>query len=125
MGNTNVNAGRIILINCSFFETSLFIAHTVAVKHFGFGQQDRQLARRDFLAIGATYSKFLRCGRVELMYIPAYEFIKYALWPPIWDLLHLRKPRGIARITAFVKGFIEGLRVPLDKATMIFVDDRA
>jgi hypothetical protein len=59
------------------------------------------------------------------MYSPAYEFIKYALWPPIWDLLHLRKPREITRITAFVTGFIEGLHAPLDKATMIFVDDRA
>jgi len=118
---------RDIAIRALFARYHIYETSTMAVKHFGFRtwQQGRQLTRRDFLAIGATYSKFLRCGRIELMYIPAYEFIKYALWPPIWDLLHLRKPRGIARITAFVKGFIEGLRAPLDKATMIFVDDRA
>jgi glycosyltransferase involved in cell wall biosynthesis len=112
-------AMRALLARHHVFETS-----TIAVKHFGFRtwQQGRQLTRRDFLAIGATYSKFLKCGRIELMYIPAYVFIKYALWPPIWDLLHLRQPSGIMRITAFVKGFIEGLRTPLDKATLVFVE---
>jgi glycosyltransferase involved in cell wall biosynthesis len=94
------------------------------VKHFGFRtwQEGRELTRRDFLAIGAVYSKFLKSGRVELMYIPAYEFIRFALWPPIWDLLRLRQPRGILRITAFIKGFIGGIRTPLDKATMRFID---
>ena len=58
------------------------------------------------------------------MYVPAYEFTKYALWPPIWELLHLRQPRGIVRITAFVNDIIEGLRTPLDKTTMTFVEGR-
>ena len=112
---------RALLARYHVYETS-----TIAVKHFGFRswQQGPQLARRNFLGIGAAYSKFLKCGRIELMYIPAYEFIKYALWPPIRDLLHLRQPRGIVRITAFVKGFIEGLRTPLDKTTMMFVEDK-
>jgi GT2 family glycosyltransferase len=111
---------RALLARYHVYETS-----TIAVKHFGFRswQQGRQLTRRNFLGIGAAYSKFLKCGRIELMYIPAYEFIKYALWPPIWDLLHLRQPSGIVRITAFVKGFVEGLRTPLDRTTMIFVED--
>jgi GT2 family glycosyltransferase len=110
---------RALLARYHVFETS-----TIAVKHFGFRtwQQGRQLTRRNFLGIGAAYSKFLKCGRVELTYIPAYEFIKYALWPPIRDLLHLRQPSGIVRITAFVKGFIDGLRTPLDRSTMIFVE---
>ena len=111
---------RALLARYHVYETS-----RIAVKHFGFRtwQQGRLLAHRDFLAIGGAYSKFLRCGHIELMYVPAYEFTKYALWPPIWDLLHLRQPRGIVRVTAFVKGFIEGLRTPLDKTTLTFVDD--
>jgi glycosyltransferase involved in cell wall biosynthesis len=114
-------AMRALLARYHIYETS-----TIAVKHFGFRtwQQGRQLTRRNFLGIGAAYSKFLKCGRIELMYIPAYELIKSALWPSISDLLHLRQPRGILRITAFAKGFIEGLRAPLDKATMIFVEEQ-
>jgi len=112
-------AMRALLARYHVYETS-----TIAVKHFGFRtwQQGRQLTRRNFFGIGAAYSKFVRCGRIELMYIPAYEFIKYALWPPIRDLVHLRQPSGFVRITAFVKGFIEGLRTPLDRATMTFVE---
>lgn len=110
---------RALLARYHVFETS-----TIAVKHFGFRswQQGPQLARRNFLGIGAAYSKFLKCGRIELMYIPAREFIKYALWPPIRDVLHLRQPRGIVRITAFAEGFIDGLRTPIDRATMLFVE---
>jgi glycosyltransferase involved in cell wall biosynthesis len=112
-------AMRALLSHYHVYETS-----TIAVKHFGFRnwQQGRQLAHRDFLAIGATYSKFFKCGRAGLMYIPAHEFIKYALWPLIRDLLHLRQPRGIVRITAFAEGFIGGLQTPVDRATMKFVE---
>jgi glycosyltransferase involved in cell wall biosynthesis len=112
-------AMRALLARHHVFETS-----TIAVKHFGFRswQQGPQLARRNFLGIGAAYSKFLKCGRIELMYVPAHEFIKYALWPPIRDVLHLRQPRGMVRITAFAEGFVEGLRTPVDRATMIFAE---
>jgi glycosyltransferase involved in cell wall biosynthesis len=98
----------------------------IAVRHFGFRtwQQGRQLTHRDFLAIGAAYSKFLKCGRVDLAYIPAHEFIKYALWPLILDLLNLRQPRGFVRIKAFAEGFIGGLRTPVDRATMLFVEEQ-
>jgi glycosyltransferase involved in cell wall biosynthesis len=111
---------RALLAHYHVYETS-----TIAVKHFGFRswQQGPQLARRNFLGIGAAYSKLLKCGRIELMYIPAHEFIKYALWPPIRDLLHFRQPRGIVRITAFAEGFVDGLRTRVDKATMKFVED--
>jgi GT2 family glycosyltransferase len=113
---------RALLAGYAVYETS-----KIAVKHFGFRswQQGQQLARRNFLGIGAAYSKFLKCGRIQLMYIPAREFITYALWPPIRDVLHLRQPRGIVRITAFAEGFLGGLRTPVDRATMIFVEDRA
>jgi glycosyltransferase involved in cell wall biosynthesis len=110
---------RALLARYHIYETS-----TIAVKHFGFRtwQQGRQLARRDFLAIGAAYSKLLKCGHIELAYIPAYEFTKYALWPPIRDLLHFRQPSGMVRITAFLEGIMGGLCTPIDRTTMRFVD---
>jgi glycosyltransferase involved in cell wall biosynthesis len=113
-------AMRALLANYHVYETS-----AIGVKHFGFRtwQDGRELARRNFLGIGAAYSKFVRCGRKDVIYIPAYEFIRFALWPPLRDLFCLRQPRGVVRITAFLTGFTEGLRAPLDKATMVFVDD--
>jgi glycosyltransferase involved in cell wall biosynthesis len=113
-------AMRALLARYNVYETT-----SIVVKHFGFRtwQQGVQLTRRNFLGIGAAYSKFLKSGRVELMYIPAYEFFRSALWPPIRDLLYLRQPRGIVRITAFIEGFIVGCRTPIDRATMMFVDE--
>jgi GT2 family glycosyltransferase len=113
---------RALLAGYHVYETS-----SVAVKHFGFRswREGPQLARRNFLGIGATYSKFLKSGRIQLMYIPAREFIKYALWPPIRDVLHLRPPRGIVRITAFTKGFIDGLSTRVDRKTMMFENDNS
>lgn len=115
-------AMRALLAHYHVYETT-----AVAVKHFGFRtwQQGSQLARRNFLGIGAAYSKFLRCGRADLTYIPVYEFVSSALWPPIWDVLRLRQPSGIVRITAFVEGFMNGIRTPIDRATMKFIDKRA
>jgi glycosyltransferase involved in cell wall biosynthesis len=112
---------RALIAGYFIYETS-----SIAVKHFGFRtwQQGRQLARRDFLAIGAAYSKLLKCGHIGLAYIPAYEFARYALWPPVRDLLHLRQPRGLVRVTAFLEGFMVGLRTPIDRTTMRFVDRR-
>ena len=113
-------AMRALIAQHHVYETS-----AVTVTHFGFRswQQARELARRNFLGIGAAYSKFLRCGRRDLMYIPAYEFARFALWPPIQDIFLLRQPRGLVRITAFVAGFIDGLRTPLDKKTMMFIGE--
>jgi glycosyltransferase involved in cell wall biosynthesis len=113
-------AMRALLARYHVYETS-----AIAVKHFGFRtwQQGRELSRRNFFGIGATYSKFLRCSRRDLIYVPAYEFIKFALWPPIQDLFYLRKPRGIVRITAFVAGFVKGLRTPINRVTMTFIDE--
>jgi hypothetical protein len=117
---------RDIAIRALFARYYIYETSTIAVKHFGFRtwQQGRQLARRDFLAIGAAYSKFLKCGHLELAYIPAYEFTKFALWPPIRDLLRLRRPSGMVRITSFLEGFWEVLRTPVDRTTMKFIDER-
>jgi glycosyltransferase involved in cell wall biosynthesis len=114
-------AMRALLAGFHVYETA-----AMSVVHFGFRtwEQGRELTRRNFLGIGAAYSKFLRSGHVEWMYIPAHEFVRFALWPPIWDLLRLRQPHGIVRITAFIKGFIDGIRTPIDRPTMKFIDRR-
>lgn len=99
----------------------------VSVIHSGFRtwEQGRELARRNFRGIGAAYSKFMRCGRVGLMYIPVYEFLRFAVWPPLWDLIRLRRPSGLVRISAFIEGFVEGVRTPIDVSTLKFIDPRA
>jgi hypothetical protein len=73
---------------------------------------------RDWLALGAVCAKPLRAGHLRALVVPIWFFTENALLPPIADLVRLRKPRGISRITAFVKGFAAGLRTPVNPETL-------
>lgn len=110
-------AVRALLHGHFVYETDI-----VAVEHFGFRnwEEGRVLARRDWLGIGASYSKPLKSGYWRFLVVPAYELGRFALWPPIWDLLRLRKPRGLGRIAAFLQGFVQGWRTPVDSKTLLF-----
>ena len=108
---------RALALGYGVYETD-----AVAVLHSGFRTwaEGRNLARRDFFAIGAAYAKPLKCGHWRFLVVPAYELGRHALWPPLADLLQLRRPRGVARIGAFFRGFIQGWRTPVDPRTLLF-----
>ena len=111
-------AVRALLRGYGVYETD-----AVSVQHAGFRtwEEGRSMARRDFFGIGAAYAKPLKCGYWRFLVVPAYEFGRHALWPPISDLLHLRRPRGLGRIGAFLKGFVRGWRTPVDPQTLLFL----
>ena len=94
----------------------------LAIVHHGFRTfaEGRQHARRDWIAIGAVCAKPLRAGHWRAVVVPVWEFSAHALWPPLNDLLHGKRPRGSARILGFLRGFADGLRTPVDKHTLIF-----
>lgn len=94
----------------------------LAVTHYGFRTfaEGRQHARRDWIAIGAVCAKPLRAGHWRAVVVPIWEFSVNALWPPLSDLLHGRRPSGAARIFGFLLGFMDGLRTPVDRRTLIF-----
>ena len=108
---------RVLLRGHSVYETD-----AVSVQHSGFRtwEEGRSMSRRDFFGIGAAYAKPLKCGHWRFIVVPAYEFGRHALWPPISDLLHLRRPRGLGRIGAFLKGFVQGWQTPVDPQTLLF-----
>jgi glycosyltransferase involved in cell wall biosynthesis len=81
-------------------------------------------ARRDWLALGAVCAKPLRAGYWNAIVVPLWLFSTRAVWPPIADLLALRKPRGVGRIVAFVQGFASGITMPVDRKTLRFSAQR-
>jgi glycosyltransferase involved in cell wall biosynthesis len=97
------------------------------VIHYGFRTwaEGRDLAARDWVAIGAAFCKPLRAGYVSFAVVPLYELFVKALWPPINDLLHLRRPRGVKRGFHFINGFVRGLAAPMNRDTLTFQDDSA
>jgi GT2 family glycosyltransferase len=109
---------RALLTGKHVYETSEW-----SILHDGFRtfEEGRKHAQRDWIGIGAVFAKPLRAGHLEVLGLPIWLFTTKALWPPIADVLHLRKPRGIGRITAFLRGFTVGLRTPVDRKTLRFL----
>jgi GT2 family glycosyltransferase len=112
-------AVRALLSGRHVYETS-----ELAVVHDGFRtfEEGRSHARRDWMAIGACCAKPLRAGYVRAVVVPLWLFSTRALWPPVTDMLRLRRPSGLARIAAFLQGFARGLMTPVDRKTLRFLD---
>ncbi|HEY0463318.1 MAG TPA: glycosyltransferase family A protein [Polyangiaceae bacterium] len=94
----------------------------LAIVHDGFRTFEEGLkhARRDWMAIGAVCAKPLRAGYLEAAIVPIWLLTTRALLPPLTDLIHLRKPRGLGRILAFARGFADGFATPVDAKTLRF-----
>ncbi len=110
-------AGRLLLSGWHVYE-----AADIFVTHDGFRtfSEGREHARRDWIAIGAVCAKLLRARRLGALVLPLWEATVHALLPPLLDLLRLRRPRGKARIAGFAEGFLAGLRIPVDRRTLLF-----
>jgi len=110
-------AGRLLLSGWHVYE-----AADISVTHDGFRtfSEGRAHARRDWIAIGAVCAKPLRAWRLGALVLPLWEAAVHALLPPLFDLLRLRRPRGMARIAGFAEGFLAGLRTPVDRRTLLF-----
>jgi len=95
---------------------------SVSVLHYGFRTlaDGREHALRDWVAIGALCAKPLRAGYASILPVATALFLREALWPPLRNLLRLERPSGLARIAGFIRGFVEGLRTPVDRATLTF-----
>ncbi len=95
------------------------------IVHHGFRThaQSRAHAKRDFIGLGAVCAKPLRAGYWNVSVLSAWEFSANALWPPLADLLHLKKPRGLSRIIGFLQGFIEGMQTPVAREALVYAKD--
>ncbi len=108
-------AMRALLTGHHVYETA-----ELSIVHDGFRtfQEGRAHARRDWIALGAVCAKPLRALHLRAAIVPLWLFSTRAVWPPIEDALHLRKPRGLIRIVAFVEGFAQGLCIAVDPVTL-------
>jgi glycosyltransferase involved in cell wall biosynthesis len=90
--------------------------------HHGFRSwaEGKDLAQRDWTGIGAAYAKPIKAGHLSFTLVPLYELLRMAIWPPLSDLMRLRRPRGVRRALYFCRGFSEGLATPLDRGMLLF-----
>jgi hypothetical protein len=71
-------------------------------------------------AICAVCAKPIRTGHFSGFVVAGWYFLAYALWPPLSDLLRLRRPSGRSQIAGFIEGLVQGLRTPVDGKTLLF-----
>jgi glycosyltransferase involved in cell wall biosynthesis len=108
---------RMLLSGWHVYQTAQLL-----VVHHGFRTfaEGSEHARRDWVAIGALCAKPLCAGRLGALAVPIWYFSVLALWPPLHDVMRLRQPSGLSRITGFIRGFVQGLRTPVDRDTLLF-----
>jgi GT2 family glycosyltransferase len=110
-------AHRALLKGWHVYETA-----DLSVLHHGFRtfEQGRAHMHRDWLAIGAVCAKPIRAGYASGLILALWCFGAYGLWPPLHDVLRLRRPTGRSQITGFIEGFVKGILTPVDRTTLLF-----
>lgn len=109
---------RAIASGLAVYETA-----ATAVVHAGFRtwQEGRELTERDWFGSGAAYSKIVSCRQWRALCVLGYEAFVIGLLKPFEPLLHFRRPQGLRRPLYFARGFLAGVRSPVDRRTMTFV----
>jgi GT2 family glycosyltransferase len=97
---------------------------SASIVHHGFRTlaEGREHALRDWIAIGALCAKPIRAGQISAANLALWMFFIEALWPPVREMLRLRRPSGLSRITGFIRGFGGGIRMPVERETLVFKD---
>lgn len=100
------------------------VCHTsrTAVKHDGFRtwKEGRELARRDWLAIGAGHAKLLRYGSGAVLLVMGEVWWYDILLPALHGLLRLHRPPVFMRVKSYRTGFSRGWRTAIDRETLCF-----
>jgi GT2 family glycosyltransferase len=108
---------RLLLRGWHVYETA-----DISIVHHGFltFAEGRTHTRRDWISAGAAGAKLVRSGQIEAASLPLWLFSVYVVWPPLRDLSRFRRPRQLARMAGFFRGFIGGLRMRLDRQTLMY-----
>jgi hypothetical protein len=122
LGNTDDRdlAVRALLAGWHVLETD-----RVAVVHDGFRtwEQGRALTRSDWFGIGASLSKPIRAGRWSVIVVVLWEGLAIAIVAPAFQTIRMRRFSGLKQGGYFWRGFMAGLRHPINSQTLCFVAD--
>jgi hypothetical protein len=94
------------------------------VLHHGFRTyaDGRDHSRRNWYGMGAVVAKPVRAGHPQAVGLAVWQVLANAAAPAIVDVLHLRRPRGLGRISAFSRGFTRGLMTHVDPIELKYVN---
>ena len=101
----------------------LYQTPAATVVHHGFRtwSEGRDLTRRDWYGIGATYAKLLKCGHIGILVVLAHEVTYIGFLKPAVRSLLRHGSIGFRRPLYFMHGMFDGFRTPVDRRTSLFV----
>ena len=75
---------------------------------------------RDWYGIGASYAKHAKGLNLRIIPLIAHEVVFYRLVEPIYLAFTGRHLEGLKRLGYFAAGFTRGMRMPVDRRTMLY-----
>lgn len=89
--------------------------------HNGFRtwQQGRSLASRNWFGIGASLTKYIKCGHWQLLSAMIYE-VSLVIGRVLYNLVTKQRLTGVTPLLAFVQGVVAALKTPVDRETHNF-----
>ena len=99
-----------------------WVYETPAVRVLHRGLRPRQahdaLAANYLFGTGAMFAKHFRLGHRGIVPLLSLIFLRWVFERPL--VSYSTSPRRLLRLTAFCRGWIEGMRTPLDRATGLY-----
>jgi glycosyltransferase involved in cell wall biosynthesis len=97
----------------------------IAVLHDGFRtwEEMRNLSRRDFYGMGATFSKYIKVGDLRILRLVLTWMFIFGIYMPFQPVAHLHRPKGFKRFYYLMHGVVDGLRKPVEKGSVRYVSD--
>ncbi len=110
-----------IAIRAILFGGSVVGTPATYVIHYGFRtwEEGRHLTARNWEGLGATFVKPLKVGYYQAGILIWYE-LRFVLLEPLLPLLKLKRPHGLGRFVAFMRGVLQGLVHPIDRKSLTY-----
>lgn len=95
---------------------------TPVVVHDGFRDLEamRELVIRDFYGVGGAVAKYVRARKWPVLWFFLSWLVRFGIVLPAQDVLAGRRPTGFRRPMMLARGFVDGLRTPFDRATLLY-----
>lgn len=110
-----------IAIRAILFGWSVIGTPATYVIHYGFRtwKEGRHLTARNWEGLGATFIKPLKAGYYQAGILIWYE-LRPVLLEPLLPLLRLKRPHGLGRFVAFMRGCLRGFAHPIDRKYLMY-----
>ena len=111
-----------MVLRCLLRGYQIFETDRTHVYHYGFRTVDESkvLTYRNYHGTGGGMAKFLKCGQWRVMAVASHIVWATIAVPFLGSVARLQKPRVVSRVTGFVQGFMQGLRMPVDAEKLLF-----